>query len=645
MRANNPQLFPETVALRPARNSRWRDIEEMPWQGGEAPSESLLTPQYSIWIVRIFLALLALLVVRLFILQISQASGYRQRSEANRVRTQVLPAPRGHIIDRNGHIIVDNAPNFSVFVVPADLPKKNPERDEALRQTAAIAGLSVPDLKRALLDPQRRATDPIPVVQHLPAAAALEKMISSQAYPWMTVEATPTRNYVGGAVDATYVGYIGGMTQSDIDRYPERSSLNQIGKTGLEKAFDRYLAGTDGHRDVERDVQSKEQSVLSTTPPQPGKTLRLGIDAGLQRVVHDRLQDEAKKHPLRAAAAVALDPNTGDILAMDSAPAYDNSWFISPDRQADVGNILRDPEKPLLNRVIGGQYPSGSIIKPLIAAAGLNEKVITKHTTVSSVGGFTVGADFFPDWKSGGHGVTNVVKALAESVNTFFYILGGGYQGAPGLGVDRIVRYLQDFGWGEALGIDIPGEKNGFLPTKDWRTAKRASPWMLGDTYHISIGQGEIQVTPLQVAAAYASIANGGTLYRPRLVTDILEPDGRVYSRLQPETIRGVRLSRQAIDTVREGMRAGVLNGSSRSLQSLPVAAAGKTGTAQFGNQGKTHSWYGVFAPYDRPQIVLVVIVEGGGEGNEAALPVAKDILQWYFTRPAPGLDTKPVTP
>jgi penicillin-binding protein 2 len=268
----------------------------------------------------------------------------------------------------------------------------------------------------------------------------------------------------------------------------------------------------------------------------------------------------------------------------------------------------------------------------LLSAAGLEEKLITPRTTVRSTGGITIGRESFPDWQPGGHGVTDLNKALAESVNTYFYVLGGGDQQRAGLGVDRMVDYLGRFGWGQRLGIDLPGEVSGLLPTSEWRRSHRLTPWRLGDTYHLAIGQGDLQVTPLQVAAATSVIANGGRLYRPRLVQSLRSADGTLVQNIKPDVINERVVSATNLAAIRTAMHHGVLDGSSRGLQSLPVSAGAKTGTAQYGRDGRTHAWFTAFAPYEHPEVVIAVIIEGGGEGHEAALPIARDILEWYFT-------------
>jgi penicillin-binding protein 2 len=354
------------------------------------------------------------------------------------------------------------------------------------------------------------------------------------------------------------------------------------------------------------------------------------IDGGLQDTLDAALNRMIEHLHVPGGAAVALDPRTGEVLALVSRPSFDPNIFTTGATPDTIQAIFSDPRQPLFFRAVSGTYPSGSSIKPVVAAAGLTEGVITPQTTVLSTGGIQVGPNFFPDWKKGGHGVTDVRRALAESINTFFYYVGGGFENFVGLGVDRLVHYFQIFGLGAKLGIDVPNEAAGFIPTSDWRQRSDAPHWYLGDTYHLTIGQGYISVTPLQVASYTAAVANGGKLFKPYLVRSILNPDGSVAKEMKPELIR-MTVDDRFLSVVREGMRQAVTTGSAKALNDLPVAVAAKTGTAQFGSENKTHAWLTAFAPYNNPEIAITVLVESGGEGGFAALPVAKEGLAWYF--------------
>jgi penicillin-binding protein 2 len=612
---------------------RSRDIEDIGQSSTTLKSQDLW--RRSGWVFAAMLLGTVGLLYRLSVLQSRANSGYLQRVDRNRIRREILPAPRGAIVDRNGIPVVQNVPNFVLSVIPADVPKGT-DRPAWIARVQDQTKIALPDIEAALVyDENKSFNDPRILRDRISYNEALRLMVLIGDIPGLSVTAVPTRSYTLGPAFAPVLGYIGKITKEELRANPQASYLDETGKAGLEKQYNDILQGTDGYRDVEHDVFNRATNVLRRQDPIPGKTIRLTIDQQLQTRLYNSLSQAVSKAHSTGGAAIAVDPRNGEVLAMVSAPTFDNNWFIDESKKKERQNAVLDSRKLMLNRAIAGQYPSGSIIKPLISAAALAEKIITPTTTVLSTGGLKIGPNYFPDWKSGGHGVTNVAKAIAESVNTFYYEIGGGYENQPGLGVERIVKYLQLFGWGSKTGIDIPGEAKGFLPTKTWRDTIRIDPWRLGDTYHLAIGQGDVQATPIQIITSIAAVANGGTVYQPHLVQRVDLSDGTTGAVTQAKVLQKKFVSTSVLSAVQFGMRQGVLAGSSRSMQSLPVAVAGKTGTAQFGNKGKTHAWYTVYAPYENPTIAMIVLIEGGGEGNATALPVAKEVLQWYFTRGA----------
>jgi penicillin-binding protein 2 len=365
-----------------------------------------------------------------------------------------------------------------------------------------------------------------------------------------------------------------------------------------------------------------------------GNSLYLYLDSALQNKLAEELAAALVARRLVKAAAVIIDPNSGGVLSLVSLPGFDNNLFSGTLSQEQFATLFLSEDQPLFNRAISGQYPSGSSIKPLIASAALEEGIIDRETTFNSTGGIYYDTWFFPDWKAGGHGQTNVVRALAESVNTFFYLIGiEEYDGRVGLGLDGMLKYLHKYNFGAPLGIDLPGEASGFLPDRYWKWETKNEPWYPGDTMHLAIGQGDILVTPLQMANYVAAVANGGTLYQPRLVweKELKSTDVRL---VEPTKILDNQVvSQESLAVVREGMRAAVTWGSARLLNSATYQAAGKTGTAQVGGDQNTHSWFVGFAPYDNPQIAWAIIIENGGEGSDLAVPIMKKVLDWYFSR------------
>ncbi|PIX92231.1 hypothetical protein COZ26_02965, partial [Candidatus Kuenenbacteria bacterium CG_4_10_14_3_um_filter_39_14] len=362
----------------------------------------------------------------------------------------------------------------------------------------------------------------------------------------------------------------------------------------------------------------------------------LTIDAELQKKLSQSLANAIKNSPAsQAGVAIALDPQSGEILSLVSLPGFDNNFFSAGITEDAYQNYLTDQRKPLFNRTVAGTYPPGSIFKPLVALAALEQGIINEHKTFLSTGGLQIGDWFFPDWKYGGHGRVNVISAIANSVNTFFYYIGGGYHDFIGLGVQKITDFARQFYLSKTLGIDLPGEAAGFLPSKDWKEKTKQESWYIGDTYHLAIGQGDILVTPLQVASYTAFFANGGTLYQPHLLKEIINADGlknEHNSINNQEYVLAKNLaSDENIDIIRRALRATVTSGSAQSLQSLPVAVAGKTGTAQVGADKESHAWFTGFAPYDSPRIVITILLENGGEGSAVAVPVFKEVVEWYF--------------
>ncbi|MFH1088712.1 MAG: penicillin-binding transpeptidase domain-containing protein, partial [Patescibacteria group bacterium] len=363
-----------------------------------------------------------------------------------------------------------------------------------------------------------------------------------------------------------------------------------------------------------------------------GLTLQSTIDLDLQKALYQALNKVIEQNNSSGGAVVALDPRNGEILAMVSEPSFNPKNFVKGLTPEQYTETFDNPDHPFINRVITGEYPSGSTIKPVIATAALEEHIVTPQTEFLSTGGIRINEWFFPDWQSGGHGLTNLNKAIAESVNTYFYTIAGGYEEFEGMGVNVMNKYTRAFGFSNKTGIDLNNEQEGFLPTKEWKQEYKNERWYIGDTYHYAIGQGDVLVTPLQIANATAVIANGGTLYKPRLVKNWLSSDGLVIDQVSSEILNDQVASPQNLGYVKNALREAVVSGSGRSLSTFQVPVAGKTGTAQVSGSDRYHSWFTAFAPYDSPEIVITAIVEQGGEGHATALPVVKSGLTQYFS-------------
>jgi len=463
----------------------------------------------------------------------------------------------------------------------------------------------------------------------------MELYLESDNMPGVVITNKTRREYNLYSLSLSHIlGYTGKINDKELAKFgPEYLPIDYIGKSGMENFWENEMKGSNGKKQIEVDALGKEKKIINQEAGEDGHNLVLSIDVDLQKKLEESVIAILRKARLNKACAIALDPNNGEILAMVSFPSYNNNDFARGMTAGEFQKIANHPDKPLFNRCISGEYPSGSVIKPVIAAAALEENVINENTSFLSTGGLKIGQWFFPDWKAGGHGTINIRRALAESVNTFFYYIGGGYQDFRGLGLERMVKYEKLFGLDTQTGIDMPGEASGFLPTEEWKLKTKGELWYIGDTYHLSIGQGDTLVTPLQVADYTAIFANGGSLYRPHIIRQVLNSKDQLIGEVDNKPIKSNIISSKNINIVREGMRQAVTAGSAGSLQSVPVAVAGKTGTAQWSSTKPTHAWFTGFAPYDKPEIVITILIEQGGEGSYTAVPIANEVLTWYFSR------------
>ncbi len=601
--------------------------------------------RFTVWAVLLAISF-AGLTARAAQLQILQGAAYRAQADRNRIEEKVVPAPRGVITDRNGLVLAGNVPTFILTVraaglpsVPAgadpwDLSRAQQARDAVLDKAAALAGLQRADIDEVLSSFADAAQDPVAVKRGLSYEAAMRIAVALPELPGFGLQTSAIRTYDTSALSLGHViGYTGAISADE-----ERARKDQgyrptddIGKTGLEETEESRLRGTPGLTTYEVDAKGRQLKLVDQQAPVPGENLTLSLDLPLQRFVEQRLNQELQKAKVAKGAVVAIDPRDGAIRALVSLPAFDANQFVNGIGAGAYKALADDPAQPLFSRAVSGTYPAGSTFKPFVAYAALKEGVVNEHTSFLSTGGIRVGPWFFPDWKVGGHGITDIRKALAWSINTFFYIVGGGFENTTGLGVERITAYARTFGFGSKTGIELPGEAAGFLPSKEWKLEAKGQPWFVGDTYHLAIGQGDLLVTPLQIAGGLSVIANGGRRVTPHLVSDV---DGRP---LPPAPAPDVPFDAADIQIVREGMRQAVTDGSCHFLHDLPVPVAGKTGTAQPGGSVQTHAWFAGFGPYDAPNLAIVVLLENAGGGDVYAVPVAKDIFAWWFAHGGAG--------
>lgn len=653
--------------------SDWTEESFLSDTGGkETISRSFDYKNIKYFYILFFLGLL-LLIIRAFSLQIVNFEKYTLLSESNRSRQSTIEAKRGIIYDKNMTPLVRNKANFVLYFRPIDMYSDELERDQMIRELSYYLSRDddyqveniednenledgnlelVADNKLYLEMTEKlnkirigslESYQPLFIEDNIDYDKALLLSLKAEEWPGVFVSDKISREYLytsseEGSVIASsslphILGYIGKINAEEYKSLGDNYSLiDYVGKIGLEYKYEKELKGVPGYKRIEVDALGRQKKIISESLAQDGYSLKLNLDLELQLKAEEIIYKYLEENDLSRASFIALDPRDGAVLALVSWPAYDNNLFISGISQENYNLLLNNPDKPLLNRSISGEYPSGSTIKPIFAAGALEEGIITEWTTFLSTGGLRIGQWFFPDWKAGGHGTIDVKTAIANSVNTFFYYIGGGFSDFKGLGVSGLIKYAKLFALGEKTGIDINGEASGFIPSPEWKEDKYGENWYIGDTYHFAIGQGFTLVTPIQVASYAATLANGGTIYQPQLVREIINSDNETVKVVEPKIVSEDIISYENMKIVREGMRETTLTGSAASFSRiLPVSSAGKTGTAQWSTQKDPHAWYMGFAPYEEPEIAFMTLVEEGYEGSTMAAPITRDILAWYF--------------
>ena len=580
---------------------------------------------------------LAGLIGRTAWLQVVKGDYYYSMAEGNRIRIERIEAKRGVIYDAKLHPLVRNVANFMLYVIPSDLPRDTQKRNSIFQRISdVIKVVKLEDMTGwyASVKPNSlESYQPFYIADSIPYEQAMLLMIESQSWSGVAVTNKTRREYTAYSQSIPHVlGYTGKISELELKQYGEEYlQIDYVGKTGIEYFWENQLRGANGKKQIEVDALGKEKKIISEQASEDGKNLVLTIDIEAQKKLEDILLSSLSKLKLTKASAVVMNPKNGELIALISLPSYDNNMFARGISGKEYKALLDREDRPLFNRAVSGEFPSGSTIKPIIVSAGLEERVVSENTTVLSTGGIRIGEWFFPDWKAGGHGSVNARSAIANSVNTYFYYIGGGYEEFSGLGIDRLVKYLKLFGLGSQTGIDLPGEASGFVPTKEWKEEKKKERWYIGDTYHLAIGQGDLLVTPLQVAMYTGYFASNGKIFRPHLVKALLSGNDQAIASIKEDPVREDLIESYNTKVVREGMRMTVTSGSARSMSGLPVAVAGKTGTAQWSTKEKPHAWFTGFAPYDDPNLVITVLIEEGEEGSSVAVPIAKDFIEWYY--------------
>ncbi|MEW6067232.1 MAG: penicillin-binding protein 2 [Nitrospirota bacterium] len=564
----------------------------------------------------IVLAVFLLLVIRLWQLQILQGNEYRKLSESNRLKIISIPAPRGIIFDRNGIPLVKNSPYYCASLIPDQFDKS---KANLLSQ---ILNIPADEILEKLGKNNLKPFELIRLKEGLSFKDVVYVESRRSDIPGLVIDVEVSREYIYGEVGSHIIGYLGKLTPSQ-SKEPAFKDVPRdvfIGQWGVEKLFDYSLRGIHGKRIIEVDALGREIRLLQEKPAIKGKDITLSIDINLQQKAENAL---GKK----AGAIIALNPETGEILSMVSKPSFDPNLFTRGINYDEWISLTQDKRKPILNRALQGLYPPGSIFKIVTAVAGLEEGVITRETRINCKGGIIYGGRYFGCWRRDGHGIISLHRAMVESCDAYFYEIG------KRLGIDKIYDYAISLGLGKETGVEFPDEQKGFIPNTKWKVENKKVPWFIGETFHAAIGQGYILVTPVQIAVMTGAIANGGILYKPTLVKDT-----------QPTIIGKPDIKIETLETIKKALY-GVVNdskGTGLAAKSNLINIAGKTGTAQVvelkkdtGNlpeRFRDHAWFAAFAPVEKPEISLAVLVEHGGKGGGVAAPIAKEIIEAYLS-------------
>ena len=573
-----------------------------------------------------------------FHLQAFAGEELQRKAQENTIRSQPLDSDRGVIYDVNGKQLVFNRPSFDFVCDKRDLPSERAEKERILRQSADIVGIPLSDLRREF---DKTANPKFLIAQNLSHDQLIMLETKLEELEGCDIERNTIREYVADPTLAHVLGYTAKISADELKQHPEYAITDQIGKTGIERSYETELRGVPGRKLTEKDALGLVVKERGEIPSQSGNSVVLWLDFELQEKIQKALTSTLERIGAQKAAGIALDPKTGGVLSLVSIPGFDSNLFSHGISHTQYAEITSNPLNPLFNRAIAGNYPTGSTIKPFIAAAALEEHIIDPGKKIFTKGYIEIPHAYDPeivyrfnDWKD--HGWVDMRDALAISSNVYFYTIGGGFEDQEGLGPRRLKEYLAKFGFGAQTGIDLGGEAKGLIPDPEWKMQAKGEGWWDGDTYNLSIGQGNLLATPLQVVSSFAAIANRGTLYKPQMVKEII--DKQEIRQTPSQVIRDHIVEQENLDVVREGMRQAVKWGSAVILNQMPVSSGAKTGTAQTGRKNEEgldylYSWVVVFAPYENPEIVLAVMVEDAKEGSLAVLPVAKEVLEWYFTR------------
>ncbi|MGA9398095.1 MAG: penicillin-binding protein 2 [Anaerolineaceae bacterium] len=662
------------------------------------------------WRILMLYALIGLLfgffTIRLFILQIIEGSIYVAQAVENRTSEVNVQAHRGVITDRNDFVLARNVASYNIVITPADLPGDEGAMQQVLRELSAMIGIplnngELNDETAKLFKPcetdfgisqiveigdTNKPYSPIEIACNVDVTVALAVEGKSADWPGVGVSVNPVREYPTGELTSEVIGFLGPIPASLEEYYTGLGFLpgrDKVGYAGVEYELQEELGGKNGQRVIEVDVAGKEiRDLVEPIDPQAGNNIRLTIDTRLQSAAKTALKSEINywntylnKTLSSQGVVIAMNPKTGEILALVSYPTFENNRMARQIPAYYYQQLQADPNRPLFNHAISGEYPPGSVYKLAASLGALNEGLITPDQLINDPGKITIINKYYPNdpgktrdyvcWDRAGHGLQDFLHGLANSCDVYFYKIGGGYETEvlEGVGVYRLAEYARALGYGRATGIELPGEQSGLVPDPTWKRINVAETWSTGDTYITTIGQGYVLSTPLQVLVSFATIANDGLMMKPTLVKDILGPDGEVVRSFTPTEVWDItqdmvvneivdneptgnkkNIAPWVIDLIKEGLRMVITEGTAvKEFEGFNFNAAGKTGTAEYcdnvaqslnlcqpGNW-PAHAWFVGYAPYDDPEIVVVAFVYNGREGSTVAAPIVRKVLEAYF--------------
>jgi penicillin-binding protein 2 len=581
-----------------------------------------------------------MLTARLFYLQVANGTQYTALSTANRTVLEPIPAPRGLIYDRSGRLLVTNVPTFSVKIRPADLP--NSQRDGVVARLAALLRMDASEINGTIDGNPGSAFDLVRVAQDVDRATA--NLISEAGFqlPGVEVAVEARREYTDGPMFAELLGYTGPVSAEQLPDLRPRGYQpdDLIGKVGIERQYESELRGIYGAQSVERDATGRRTQVLQTVEDaKPGASLTLTIDTQAQKDAEKALRWAMKEIGMTRGVVIAMDPQTGEILAMVSLPSYDNNLFSRGISATDYQALLDNKDKPLINHAVQAHYAPGSTYKLVTGTGGLADKKITPSTKVATKGYLTLGSTKFYEWNRRGWGACDIYCGFGHSSDTFFY------QVAGMLGSDRLGYWANQYGFGKPTGIDLPGEVSGIVPTNAWKQEALGAPMFAGETYQAGIGQGYDAVTPIQLINAYAALANGGTLYQPQLVRDVVGADGTVVRPFEPKVLHKLKAKASVLRVMRNAARNTVVLRHTYNLVDLPIKIAGKSGTSEFGrpdSKGRLpySSWFVGFTPGDPingsfddtdSKLVVMAFAHDSRTKGNAATEIVKYFFQLHY--------------